>query len=79
MRSKPEVSPAPPSARKGTCAPDLVFTSSSSPNREEEDVNNAQVCPCGKAVESRTHVEERCEKCKEERDVFQEKTREIHE
>ena len=38
--------------------------------REEEE-QIAQMCPCGKAVESRTHSEE-CEMHKEERDVLEE-------
>ena len=44
-----------PERRKG-------YTSS----REEED---AQMCPCGKAVESRTHIMGECELDKEERHV----------
>ena len=39
----------------------------SSRGEEEED---AQMCPCGKAVESRTHRVGGCERYKEERDVF---------
>ena len=30
------------------------------------------MCPCGKAVESRTHIVIECEICKEERDVLEE-------
>ena len=37
-------------------------------NREEE---LAQMCPCGKAVESRTHIVGECEINKEERDVLE--------
>ena len=34
-------------------------------SREEEE-EDAQMCPCGKAVESRTHIPEKCEIYKEE-------------
>ena len=37
-------------------------------SREEEEI--AQMCPCGKAVESRTHIVGECEIYKEERVVF---------
>ena len=37
-------------------------------SREEEV--DAQKCPCGKAMESRTHVVAECEIYKEERDVL---------
>ena len=40
----------------------------SSRGEEEED---AQMCPCGKAVESRTHIVGECEIYKEERDVLE--------
>ena len=46
--------------------------------REEEEID-AQVCPCGKATESRTHIVGECEMYKEERYVFQEEMREIDE
>ena len=36
------------------------------------------MCPCGKAMESGTHIVGECEVCKEERDVFEE-MREIYE
>ena len=39
-------------------------------SREEEE--DAQMFPCGKAVESRTHIVGGCEICKEERNVLQE-------
>ena len=39
---------------------------------EEEDT---QRCPCGKAVESRTHIVGECEIYKEERDVSEEEMR----
>ena len=42
-------------------------------SREEGDVN-AHTCPCGKTIESRTHIGE-CEIYKEERDVFVEMSR----
>ena len=48
------------------------YTSSS---REGED---AQMCPCGKAVHSLTHIMEECDIYKEERDVL-EKMRKIDE
>ena len=38
-------------------------------SREEEEV--APMCPCGKAVKSRTHIVRECEMCKEELDVFE--------
>ena len=47
-------------------------------SREEEE-SDAQMCPCGKAIESRTHIVGECEIYKEERDVFEEETREIDE
>ena len=36
-------------------------------------------CPCGKAIESRTHVIGECEMYKEERDVLEEEMGEIEE
>ena len=47
-------------------------------NREEDEVD-AQMCPCGKAIESETHILEECEKCKEERDVFEEEIKKVDE
>ena len=47
-------------------------------SREEEEID-AQMCPCGKAIESRTHIVGECEMYKEERDVLEEETREIDE
>ena len=44
-------------------------------NREEEV--DAQMFPCGEAIESRTHVAGECEIYKEERDVLEEEMREI--
>ena len=38
-------------------------------SREEEEI--AQMCPCVKAVESRTHLVGECEICKEERDLLE--------
>ena len=38
-------------------------------SRREEEGVDAQNCPCGKAMESRTHIVE-CELYKEERDVL---------
>ena len=45
---------------------------------EEEDVD-VQMCPCGKAIDSRTHIAGECEVFKEERDVLEEEMREIDE
>ena len=45
-------------------------------SREEEEID-AQMCPCGKAIESRTHIVGECEIYKEERDVLEEEMREI--
>ena len=39
-------------------------------SREEEEI--AHMCPCGKAVESRTHIVGDCEMYKEEWDVLEE-------
>ena len=49
-----------------------------SSSREEEEID-AQICPCGKSIESRTHIVGDCEIYKEERDVLEEETREIDE
>ena len=45
--------------------------------REEEET--VQMCPCGKAVASRTHIVGYCEIYKEERDVLKEEMRKIDE
>ena len=45
--------------------------------REEEE--DAQMCPCGKAKDIRTHIVRECEMCKEERDVLEEERRTIDE
>ena len=47
-------------------------------SREEEEVD-AQMCPWGKAIESRTHIVEKCEIYNEERDVLEEEMRAIDE
>ena len=47
-------------------------------SREEEDVD-AQKCPCGKAMESRTHIMAECELYKEERDVLEGEMRDMNE
>ena len=47
-------------------------------SREEGEVD-AQTCPCGKAIESRTHIVGECEMHKEERDVLEREMREIDE
>ena len=39
-------------------------------SREEEGID-AQTCPCGIAIESRTHTAGAFEICKEERDVLE--------
>ena len=39
-------------------------------SREEEEI--AQMCPCGKAVERRTHIVGECKIYKDERAVFEE-------
>ena len=44
----------------------------------EEEVD-AQMCPCGKAIEGRTHIVGGCEMYKEERDLLEEEMREIEE
>ena len=44
----------------------------------EEEVVDAQMCPCGQAVESKTHIEGECKMYKEERDAPKE-MREIDE
>ena len=53
--------------------PEIRKRHTSSRGEEEED---AQMFPCGKAVESRTHIVGECEVRKGERDVFEE-TRKI--
>ena len=45
----------------------------------KEEGKYAQMCPCGKANESRTHIVGQCEMCKEERDVLEEERRTIDE
>ena len=47
-------------------------------SREEEEID-AQMCPCGKSIKSRTHIVGECEINKEERDVLEEEMREIDE
>ena len=39
----------------------------------------AQMCPCGRALESRTRLVGGCGMCKKERDVLQEEMREVDE
>ena len=41
-------------------------------SREEEGEVDAQMCPCGEAIESRSHVVGECEMYKEEREVLEE-------
>ena len=48
-------------------------------SREEEDEVDAQMCPYGKAIESRTHMVGQYEMYKEERNVIQEDMRKIDE
>ena len=45
---------------------------------EEEEVD-AQMCPCSKAIESRTHLIGECDMYKEERDALNEAMREMDE
>ena len=40
-------------------------------NTAREEDEDAQMCPCGKAKESRTHVMGECEMHKKERDVLE--------
>ena len=40
-------------------------------SEDEEEEELAHMCPCGKTVESRTHVIGECEINKEERDVLE--------
>ena len=47
-------------------------------SREEEEVD-AQMCPCGTAIESRTYMVGECEVYKEEQDVLEEELRETDE
>ena len=47
-------------------------------SREEEEID-AQMFPCGKAKESRTHLVGECGAYKEERDVLEEEMRNIEE
>ena len=47
-------------------------------SRGEEEVD-AQMCSCGKAIESRTHIVGECETYKEERDMLDEEVGEIDE
>ena len=51
---------------------DTWYTSSRS--REEEELG-AHICPCGKAIDSRTHIVGECEMYKEERDVLEKEMR----
>ena len=51
------------------------FTSSREVEEEEVD---AQMCPGGKTIESRTHIVGECEMYKEERDVLKEGMRETN-
>ena len=52
-----------------TCQKEENGTSKYTSSREEEEID-AQVCPSGKAMESRFHIVGECEIYKEERDVF---------
>ena len=47
-------------------------------SREEEE-EDAQKCPCGKTMESRTHIVAECELYKEERDVAEGEVRDMNE
>ena len=48
-------------------------------NSREEKEGDAQMCPCGKAIESRIYIVGECEMYKEQRDVLEEEMREIDE
>ena len=50
----------------------LLRNNSATSSRKEEE-EDAQICPCGKAIESRTHRVGECKICKEERDVLEER------
>ena len=45
-------------------------------NRVEEEVDK-QTCPCGKAIEIRTHIVAECELYQEERDVLEGEMRDL--
>ena len=45
----------------------------------EKEKEHARMCPCGKAVESRTHIAGECEIYKKERDVLEGEVRKIDE
>ena len=45
----------------------------------EEEEEEAQTCPCGKARESRTHKVAECELYKEERDTLEKEMWEVNE
>ena len=51
---------------------DLPERGKRSTSSREEDGVDAQMCPCGIAIESRTHIVRECEMYKEERDVIKE-------
>ena len=42
---------------------------------QEEEEEDAQMYPCGKAIESKAHIVGECEVRKEERDMLEEETR----
>ena len=52
-----------------TCEKEEIGTTCASSRGEEEEI--AQMCPCGEAVESRTHVVGECETYCEERNVLE--------
>ena len=47
------------------------------PKRVEEEVDK-QNCPCGKAIESRTHIVAECELYQEERDALEGEMRDLN-
>ena len=59
-----------------TCQKEEIGIPASSRGEEEID---AQICPCGKAIESRNHILGECETCNKERDVLEEELRELNE
>ena len=47
-------------------------------SRVEEEEEDKQNCPCGKAIESRTHIVAECELYQEERDVLEGEMRDLN-
>ena len=64
--------PPRPRVRSGPGPVGKKGCTSSREEEEEEEEEDAQMRPCGEAVESRFHIEGEREICKEERDVLEE-------